>query len=93
MRLIENEQNLGLGRNWNNALSSAQGECVTLLGDDDVLYPERLARQLEALEHPANSGAVPAICNRHVINARDEVVMRRRCQLCSVISGVETVGP
>jgi glycosyltransferase involved in cell wall biosynthesis len=93
IRLIENEQNLGLGRNWNKVLSSAQGEYVKLLGDDDLLYSQCLARQVEALEHPANASAVLAICNRNVINARNEVVMRRRCQCCSVISGVETVGP
>ena len=93
IKVVENEPNLGLGRNWNKVLSCAQGDYVKLLGDDDVPYPESLARQAEALEHPANASAVLAICNRNVINARNEVVMRRRCQCCSVISGVETVGP
>ncbi len=78
IRLIENEQNLGLGRNWNKVLSCAGGEYVKLLGDDDVLYPGCLARQVGALEQPANASAVLAICNRKVINARNEVVMRRR---------------
>ena len=78
IRLIENQQNLGLGHNWNKVLSCARGEYVKLLGDDDVLYPECLARQLRALEHPANASAVLAICNRNVINARSQVVMRRR---------------
>jgi glycosyltransferase involved in cell wall biosynthesis len=77
IRLVENEQNLGLGRNWNNVLSCARGEYVKLLGDDDVLYPECLGRQVEALECPANASAVLAICNRNVINGRNEVVMRR----------------
>jgi glycosyltransferase involved in cell wall biosynthesis len=78
IRLVENEQNLGLGRNWNKVLSCAQGEYVKLLGDDDLLYPECLARQVAELEQPANASAVLAICNRNVINARNEVVMRRR---------------
>lgn len=78
IRLIENEQNLGLVRNWNKVLSCARGEFVKLLGDDDVLYPECLARQVRALQHPANASAVLAICNRNVINARNEVVMRRK---------------
>jgi glycosyltransferase involved in cell wall biosynthesis len=78
IRLIENQQNLGLGQNWNKVLSCAQGEYVKLLGDDDVLYPQCLARQVAALERPANASAVLAICNRNVINGRNEVVMRRR---------------
>jgi glycosyltransferase involved in cell wall biosynthesis len=78
IRLIENEQNLGLGQNWNKVLSSARGEYVKLLGDDDVLYPECLGRQIAALENSKNASAVLAICNRNVINARNEVVMRRR---------------
>lgn len=78
IRLIENEQNLGLGRNWHRVLSCARGEYVKLLGDDDLLYPECLARQVQALEHPANANAVLAICNRNVINARNEAVMRRK---------------
>jgi glycosyltransferase involved in cell wall biosynthesis len=78
IRLIENEHNLGLGRNWNKVLSCTQGEYVKLLGDDDLLNPECLARQVAALEQPANASAVLAICNRNVINVRNEVVMRRR---------------
>jgi glycosyltransferase involved in cell wall biosynthesis len=78
IRLIENEQNLGLVRNWNKVLSCARGEFVKLLGDDDVLYTECLARQVQALQHPANASAVLAICNRNVINPRNEVVMRRK---------------
>jgi glycosyltransferase involved in cell wall biosynthesis len=77
IELIENEQNLGLGGNWNKVLSRARGEYVKLLGDDDVLYPECLSRQVAALENPANAKAVLAICNRNVINSRNEVVMRR----------------
>jgi glycosyltransferase involved in cell wall biosynthesis len=57
IRLIENKQNLGLGRNWNKVLSSAQGEYVKLLGDDELLYPECLSREGAALEDPANAGA------------------------------------
>lgn len=78
IKLIQNEQNLGLAGNWNKVLSCARGDYVKLLGDDDILYPECLSRQAAALGSSANSGAVLAICNRNVINARNEVVMRRR---------------
>lgn len=78
IRLIQNDENLGLGGNWNKVLSCARGKYVKLLGDDDLLYPECLARQVNVLEAPANSAVVLAVCNREVINARNEVVMRRR---------------
>jgi len=78
VKLIENDQNLGLEGNINKVLSCAEGDYVRLLGDDDVLYPECLSRQVAALEAPANAKAVLAICNRDVINCRDNVVMRRK---------------
>jgi len=78
INLIQNEQNLGLGANWNKVLSCAQGEYVKLLGDDDVLHPQCLTRQVEALEAPVNASAVLAICNRNIINTRNEIVMRRK---------------
>lgn len=78
IKLNQNEDNLGLGGNWNKVLSYARGEYVKLLGDDDVLYPECLARQVAIFQDSANANVALAVCNRNVINARNEVVMRRR---------------
>ena len=36
IKVVEKEQNLGLGRNWNKVLSSVQGESVKLLGAADA---------------------------------------------------------
>lgn len=77
IRLIENEVNLGIGGNWNKALSHAKGKYVKLMGGDDLIYPECIQRQVEQLEAPANAGAVLAICNSDVINISGKVVIRR----------------
>ena len=78
IRLIQNEANLGLGGNWNKAVSCATGTYVKLLCADDLVYPDCLRRQMEALEDPSHSRAVMAVCNTDVINANGQVVYRRR---------------
>ncbi len=78
IRLAQNDHNLGMGLNWNKALSRARGKYVKLLGQDDVLYPECLSQQVRILEDPSNSGAVLAICNREVIDSHDHVILRRK---------------
>ena len=78
IRLVQNETNLGLGGNWNKALSCARGIYIKLLCADDLIYPDCLRRQLEALEDPSHSGAVLAVCNTDLINANSQVIYRRR---------------
>ena len=78
IRLIRNEQNLGLALSWKKVLSQSKGTYVKLLCNDDVLLPECLAKQVNALENPSNARAVLAFCNRRVIDSNDEVVLERR---------------
>src|SRR3974377_1497390 len=44
IKVVQNESNLGLERNWNKVLSMASGRYVKLLCADDLLYPECLSR-------------------------------------------------
>lgn len=78
IRLVQNETNLGLGGNWNRALSCATGQYIKLLCADDLVYPDCLRRQVEALEAPSHSGAVLTACNTDLINANGQVIYRRR---------------
>jgi glycosyltransferase involved in cell wall biosynthesis len=78
IRLVENEANLGLGGNWNKALSCATGAYIKLLCADDLVYPDCLRRQVEVLEDPSHSGVVLAVCNTDLINANSQVIYRRR---------------
>jgi glycosyltransferase involved in cell wall biosynthesis len=88
IRFFQNEMNLGLGGNWNRVLSLKIGKYVKLLCEDDLLHPDCLARQVKALESPSNRGAVLTLCNREVINHRNEVVLRRRSPIApGIING------
>lgn len=53
IRLIQNDDNLGLVATRNKGLSNARGEHIALLDCDDIAYPERLAKQVDFLDrHP-----------------------------------------
>lgn len=53
IRCFENEQNMGVARSRNRALSLAQSPYIAVMDADDVSLPERLAKQVDFLDaHP-----------------------------------------
>lgn len=50
IRLIANDENLGLTKSLNKAIKAAQGKYIARMDGDDVALPERLALQYEFLE-------------------------------------------
>lgn len=63
-------------QNWTHATHMAAGDYIKLLCQDDVLYPEAVARQVADLaEHP---DAVLAIAQRDVISSSGTVIYRKR---------------
>jgi len=53
IRLVENEQNIGLTRSLNRGLHLARGEYIARMDADDISLPERLAEQARHLDqHP-----------------------------------------
>lgn len=50
IRLVRNEQNLGLAGSLNRITELAQGEYIARMDADDVMHPERLQRQLDFLK-------------------------------------------
>jgi len=57
----------GLPADWNRAIRLARGEFIKLLPCDDLLHPECLARQVEALSRRPELGFVS--CSRRIIDA------------------------
>jgi glycosyltransferase involved in cell wall biosynthesis len=55
VRLIENRTNLGVTANFEQAIRHCQGELIALSDQDDVWYPDRLARSEEALAADARA--------------------------------------
>ena len=53
IRLIVNEENIGLTKSLNKGLEAAQGEYIARMDSDDICYPERFEKQIEYMkEHP-----------------------------------------
>lgn len=50
VRLLVTPSGGGAERNWNRVTDEASGDLVKLVCGDDVLYPEMLARQVEAFD-------------------------------------------
>jgi glycosyltransferase involved in cell wall biosynthesis len=75
MRLHRGDRRLGMAGNWNRAVAFAGGRFVKLLCQDDLLAPECLATQVEALER--HQTAVLASCARVIMNARAERLFTR----------------
>jgi glycosyltransferase involved in cell wall biosynthesis len=65
--LHRNDRNMGPELNWNKILWEAKGKYVKLFHQDDLLDPECIARQVEALE--AFPNAVLAFCSRNIIRS------------------------
>lgn len=65
LSLHRNAHNLGPEANWNQALAAATGRYIKLFHQDDLLAPDCLERQVQALE--AHPEAVLAFCRRHIV--------------------------
>lgn len=66
-----NASNLGLARNWNQAIESAQGEFIHILHQDDVVLPDFYKTMCTALQRHPEAGM--AFCRHAIIGADDEV--------------------
>ncbi len=53
VRLVRNEKNLGMVGNWNRCIGEAKAAFVKVLCADDLLYPDSLRLEVQALlDHP-----------------------------------------
>lgn len=53
IRLIVNDQNMGLTQSLNKGLNLSKGSLIARMDSDDIAYPQRFARQVAFLEaHP-----------------------------------------
>ena len=81
--VLRNSKNLGLKGNWNRCLEMADGKYIKMMGADDILFPECIAKQVEILES-VNVDLVSS--NRYVIDASSQVLLRHRYPLQGHIS-------
>ena len=75
VKIFLNEERQGLVPNWNMAVSKSTGYYIKLIGQDDVLAPESIEKQVKALED--NPNAALCIGDTNVINQDSQVIMAR----------------
>jgi glycosyltransferase involved in cell wall biosynthesis len=64
--------------NFNRLIEAARGRYVKVLCQDDMIYPDCLGRQVEAMERGAEQGAVLVSCKRDIVDDDDRVVVPNR---------------
>lgn len=74
IKLVLNEQNCGLSKNWNNTLKKASGKYIKLLCADDLIYENCIEEEVKALEN--NSDCSLVISNTHIVNSNDKITFR-----------------
>lgn len=68
LRIVRNDPNLGHAESRNLGVREARGELIAFLDHDDIWLPEKLRRQIEALE--ANPDAAMVFCDVDVFGTR-----------------------
>lgn len=58
VKYVENEVNLGHGKNWRHCAHEAEGEYLMYIGDDDMVAPNALDKFIEWLHAHSNLGYV-----------------------------------
>ena len=76
VRLLRTEAGGGAPRNWERVTAAARGELLKLVCGDDIIYPDCLRRQVEAMD--ANPSVVLVAAQRDLIDARGGLVNARR---------------
>ena len=76
VRLLRTETGGGAPGNWEQVTAAARGELVKLVCGDDVIYPDCLQLQVDAMD--ANPSVVLVAARRDLIDARGGLVNARR---------------
>jgi glycosyltransferase involved in cell wall biosynthesis len=76
VRLMQTEAGGGAERNWNRVTEAARGEYIKLLCGDDLIYPECVTKQVEALQ--GNPSAGVCAVQRDLIDISDGVLLSGR---------------
>ena len=58
IKIVNNEQNIGLTKSLNKGLGMAKGEYIARMDADDVSMPERLEKEVTSLDQNRNVGLV-----------------------------------
>ncbi len=75
VKYVENEVNLGHGKNWRHCAHEAEGEYLMYVGDDDMVVPNALDKFIDWLHEHDNLGYV---CRSYqVLNPDGSIIYKR----------------
>lgn len=77
IRFLRNPINLGPQGNWNRCLKESRGRFFKLLPQDDVLYPDALARQVDVLAADTDERLALVFGARSIIDANGRKITYR----------------
>lgn len=78
IRVVSERGARGFGANWNRCLREARGALIKLLPQDDLLAPDCLAKQVEAMRADLDQSLALTFCARQVIGPDGKAIARRR---------------
>lgn len=91
IKLIKNEQNLGVQKNWNKALINSSGKYCKVMGADDIIYPTCIEEQVKVMENPNNADVVLVTSYKDVIDQNGEKIISRKYPGFGKINGINAV--
>ncbi|MEY9998689.1 glycosyltransferase involved in cell wall biosynthesis [Sinorhizobium fredii] len=79
IRLIVNESNSGANRSRNKGISVANSRYIAFLDSDDLWLPEKLERQIGAIERAKTASSKPVLSatGRYRVDGRGEFIARQ----------------
>ncbi len=81
IRLVRNEENLGIPKTRNKGIEHARGQYMAMLDSDDRSYPERLEKQVAFLESHPDHAQVGSWCR--MMDAQGNVLTKIKRQPAS----------
>lgn len=77
IRIVHTPQSFSIAENWNHAVYESRGDFVKVMGQDDVLYPNALEREL-AVMNVHEVDITFCFSDRDIINSSSRVTLRPR---------------
>ena len=75
-KIIRHASRLGMAGNWNACVEAATGNFIKVMGQDDLLYPGCLIKQLSLLENHPDVGLCASSAD--ILSARGRKIMKRK---------------
>lgn len=91
VKIYRNDQNLGITGNWNRSVSLATGKYVKLVCGDDLLDPECITRQVDAMEKDFYQNISLVSTGVKLVNQNGNLIMKKKISLSAGINNADKI--